>query len=123
MGRRPSVLIIESRQSIRTFMEMTLSQEGLQVFSAISLRSALLQLRVIQPDLIILGADPHEIEKGQAVAQIRALCPAPLLALEGQGGAIPGPGFDDLLPHPYDAGQLCAKVARLLSGQGPPSSG
>jgi DNA-binding response OmpR family regulator len=116
MGIRPSVLIIESHQSTRTFMEMTLSQEGLRVFSAISLSSALLQLRVIQPNLIILGIDWHEIEQGQAVDQIRTLCPAPLLALGGKNGATTGPGIADTLPYPYSVGELCIKVSALLSG-------
>ena len=55
MGQPHQVLIIEPRRSVRTMLEMILCGEGLQVFAATSLHSALLQLRVLQPDLIILG--------------------------------------------------------------------
>jgi DNA-binding response OmpR family regulator len=112
MRNRPSVLIIESRQNTRTFMEMVLSQEGMRVFSAVSLCSALLQLRVLQPDLIIIGFDG---QAGEGVAaKIHVLSAAPLLVLGDGNGVTPGPGVSDVLPYPYGAGELCAKVAGLL---------
>lgn len=117
MGKRPSVLIIEARQNTRTFLEMTLSQEGVRVFSAINLASALLQLRVLQPDLIILGLGQQEYEAGAALAQIRALSLSPLLLLGDGSGGRPGPGIAEILPYPYHAGQLCATVAQLLEGR------
>ena len=65
MRTRPSVLIVEPQQNTRTFLEMTLSQEGVRVFSAVSLQSALLQLRILQPDLIIVGFDGRDAGRGQ----------------------------------------------------------
>jgi DNA-binding response OmpR family regulator len=116
MEKRPSVLIIEPQQSTRTTLEMTLSHEGLRVFSAVTLDSALLQLRVLQPDLIIIDLDGQEPERSVAVAQIRALSPAPLLALGSadKAGAPPRQGVVDTLPYPFNVGQLCVKVAMLL---------
>lgn len=115
MGTRPSVLIIEPQQSTRITLEMTLSHEGVRVFSAVSLDSALLQLRVLQPDLIIVGSDRHHPEECVAVEEIKALSPAPLLALEdGTDGALV-PGFADTLSYPLNIEQLCAKVAMLLA--------
>ena len=116
MGKRSSVLIVESRQNIRTFLEMTLNQEGVRVFSAVNLSSALLQLRVLQPDLIIIGLDQLELDVDAAVAQIKALSSAPLLALGDGAGVTPVQGISDTLHYPLIAGQFCAKVATLLGG-------
>lgn len=124
MGKRPSVLIIEPQQSTRTTLEMTLSHEGLRVFSAVSLDSALLQLRVLRPDLIIVGFHRDDPEECAAVTQINALSPSPLLALghEDGGTAAAMPGFADSLSYPLDVEQLCAKVAGLLVGPRLPHS-
>lgn len=71
---------------------MTLSREGLQVFSAANLNSALLQLRVLQPDLIIISGDCPAQEPSDAERQIRALSAAPLLMLTGSIAANIEPG-------------------------------
>ena len=115
MGKRPSVLIVEPQQNTRTFLEMTLSQEGVMVFSAVSLSSAQLQLRVLQPDLIIVGFNRHDLRECAAVAQFNTLSAAPVLALGDNHDASPGTGIADTLPYPLHAGQLCAKVAGLLN--------
>jgi DNA-binding response OmpR family regulator len=114
MGKRPSVLVIEPQQSTRTTLEMMLSHEGLRVFSATSLGSALLQLRVLQPDLIIIGFDGQELAESAAVAQVKALSPAPVLVLGNATGTSRGPGVADCLTYPLNIEQLCAKVALLL---------
>ena len=114
MVNRPSVLIIEPQQGTRTTLEMTLSCERMQVFSATSLGSALLQLRVLQPDLIIIGLDRQELVESAGVAQIKALSSAPLLVLGDGTGALQGSGIADTLPCPYSVGQLCDKVGGML---------
>ena len=88
MQRRPSVLIIESRHSTRTLLEMTLSHAGLRVYSAVSLDSALLQLRVLEPDLILVGFDHAGPAESSAAVQIRALSASPLLALADETGMV-----------------------------------
>ncbi len=124
MPKRPSVLIVEARHNTRTFLEMTLNQEGMLVFSAVNLGSALLQLRVLQPDLIILRLDGPALQgggtsldgltPGAAVEQIRRLSQAPLLALADGGDVEAWPGVAATLSYPFKAGQLCSKVAGLL---------
>lgn len=117
MVTRPSILVIEPQQSTRTTLEMTLSHEGMRVFSAISLDSALLQLRVLQPDLIIVGFDRQKPDESIAVTQIKMLSRAPLLALEDGTDGAPVPDFADTLSYPLNVELLCAKVAMLLVGQ------
>ena len=117
MRKRPSILLIEPRQNIRTTLEMTLCHGGMQVFSAVNLDSALLQLRVLQPDLIIIGFERPGSEEGAAVARIKALSSAPLLALGDGNGASPVPGVADTLSSPLNIGQLCVRVAGLLDAR------
>lgn len=114
MGSRPSILIVESRQNTRTFLEMTLSQEGFSVFSAVNLNSALLQLRVLRPELIIVGFDQLEFDVDAAVARFKALSSSPLFVLGGSNGIAKRPGIADTLLDPFNVGELCVKVVRLL---------
>ena len=116
MGQSHQVLIVEPRRSVRTMLEMILCGEGLQVFSAASLRSALLQLRVLQPDLIILDADTTGSEGGSPISEIRALSKARVMALDGKGAGGSAPGADHTLAHPFGASELCAVVSLLLEG-------
>lgn len=115
MPQRPTVLIVEARQNTRTFLEMALNEEGMFVFSAVNLGSALLQLRVLQPDLIIIALDAHALRDGTAVDQIKKLCTAPILAVTDIWEDCICPGIADTLSYPVKAGQLCSKVAGLLS--------
>ncbi len=119
MRSRASVLIVESRPNTRTFLEMTLSQEGMRVFSAVNLSSALLQLRVLRPDLIILGLARQADGERAAEVQIKALSDAPLLMLEGLAGSARGPGSTEMPSFLFNAGELCARVARALEGHVP----
>jgi DNA-binding response OmpR family regulator len=115
MLKRPNVLIVEPRQSARTFLEMTLNQEGVRVYSAVSLDSALLQLRVLQPDLIIVALDGCTFEGGVELARIRVLSQAPVLVLRDDRDERVWPGIAGTLSYPIKAGQLCKKVAGLLN--------
>lgn len=114
MRKHPSVLIIEPRHNTRTLLEMTLSQERMWAISAASVASALLQLRVLQPDLIIIGIDQKEFEPSTMVALIRTQSASPLLILGDADGVTRRQDGVDTLPCPFTAGQLCAKVAALL---------
>jgi len=129
MAENPTIFVIEARQNVRTMLEMTLSSmtlssmsvasmtmasERIKVFSAISLSSALLQLRVLQPDLIIVGSDGPGMSTRSAVAQIKALSNVPLLLLGHAAATLTVAGDDDTLRDPLDAGELSAKVAGSL---------
>lgn len=113
--RQPhQVLIVEPRRSVRTMLEMTLCGEGLQVFSAASLRSALLQLRVLQPDLIIFGTAGAGRDGCSALSEVRAHSRACVLVLGGLGDGDPALGADHTLAYPFGASELCAAVSGLL---------
>jgi two-component system, OmpR family, KDP operon response regulator KdpE len=114
MAENPIIFVIEARQNVRTMLELTLASERIKVFSAISLSSALLQLRVLQPDLIIVGSDGPGMCTRTAVAQIKALSDVPLLLLESETATATVAGVDDTLRYPLDAGELCAKVLGSL---------
>ena len=93
---------------------MTLSQEGFSVFSAVNLNSALLQLRVLRPDLIIVGFDQLEFDVDAAVAQFKALSSSPLFVLGGSNSIATRSGIADTLLDAFNVGELCVKVAGLL---------
>jgi DNA-binding response OmpR family regulator len=112
----PSATLPSATLPSATISSMTLISERIKVFSAISLSSALLQLRVLQPNLIIVGSDGPGMSMGSAVAQIKALSDVPLLLLGHETAVMTVAGVDDTLRYPLDAGELCAKVAGSLCG-------
>lgn len=113
MSVRPAVLIIQPELSSRIMLEMALSSDGLRVFSAASLQSALRQLRVLIADLIIL--DERAAARGakaETVERIRSCSAAPILGL---GDFRDQAGVGDWLPYPLNGAALSASAARLLS--------
>jgi DNA-binding response OmpR family regulator len=81
MEERPRVLIVDDNQGTRILLELALSHQGFQVFSAPSGTSALLQLRVVQPDLIILDILMPGIDGWDTLEQIRAFSNIPIIVL------------------------------------------
>lgn len=94
-------------------LEMALCHDGHQVFSAVSVESALLQLRVLRPHLILLGEDGQRGASDRAVEQMAGLSAAPVLLLDGSGSTT---GSEVERPaHPIGAREICVAVARCLN--------
>lgn len=76
----------------------------------------MLQLRVLRPDLIIIDSDQREEGESAAGARIKALSDAPLLVLESSANLPTEPDIAETFPSPFNVGELCGRVARLLGG-------
>ena len=81
MNERPRVLIVDDDQAVRTLLELALSHGGFQVFSAPNGSSALLQIRVIQPDLVILDLLMPDPDGWRTLQKIREVSAVPILIL------------------------------------------
>lgn len=121
MKERPRVLIVDDDQDVRTLLELALSHAGFQVFSAPNGSSALLQLRVVQPDLVILDVLMPEPDGWRTLQQIREFSSVPILILT----ALTAPdvkqqclaqGADSYLTKPIDVQNLQAQALALAQG-------
>ncbi len=82
MESQPTVLLVVCRSSTRILLEMFLSNQDIEVFTAPSVHSALLQLRILHPDLIIVdGRDLGDTWK-DAVTRIKAHTSAAVWVLQ-----------------------------------------
>jgi DNA-binding response OmpR family regulator len=125
MNEKPRVLIVDDDQAVRTLLELALSHTGFQVFSAPNGSSALLQLRVVQPDLLILDILMPGLDGWETLQQIREFSSIPILILT----ALHQPdmkeqclarGADGCLSKPIDMRELQAQAQALVqsnSGQ------
>lgn len=112
---QPVVLLVACKPSTRLMLEMFLLSKGLQVFAARSVQSALLQLRVLYPDLIILDGTETGNACAEIVSQLKQLSSAPVLVFRNAvSGAHRQPAVDGYLTYPVDIADLSAQVTCAL---------
>jgi DNA-binding response OmpR family regulator len=106
---------------------MALSHDGFRVFLALNMNSALLQLRVFQPDLIVCHVLVSDADGWETLGRIRRVSEAPVVALVDSEDLTdrrtdPAYGADAYATEPVDVQELCAK-ARALLYRGPKAGG
>ncbi|MGD8623516.1 MAG: response regulator [Anaerolineae bacterium] len=121
MKERPKVLIVDDDQDVRTLLELALSHAGFQVFSAPNGSSALLQLRVVQPDLVILDVLMPDPDGWRTLQRIREFSTVPVLILTavneaGVGQKSLAQGADGYLRKPVDVQELQRQAQVLIQG-------
>ena len=121
-----NILIIEDDPSTLRFVEYTLQQEGLQVFTARNGLDGLKSAQTQQPDLIILdimlpGLDGYEVCHRLRQKAETASIPVLILSAKARqedkdmGMRV---GADDYLTKPVDPSEIVTKVQALLAGNG-----
>jgi len=120
------ILVIEDDPSTLRFVEYTLQQEGLQVFTARNGLDGLKSAQTQQPDLIILdimlpGLDGYEICHRLRQKAETASIPVLMLSAKARqedkdmGMRV---GADDYLTKPVDPSEIVTRVQALLAGTG-----
>ena len=117
------VLIVEDDRELRTLMQSSLSVEGFEVQTAVSVSEAAALVRHRQPDVIVLDLglpDGDGIELVQAVRKLHSL---PILVVsarhqEAQKILLLDAGADDYLTKPFNVGELLARIRVALRHRG-----
>jgi DNA-binding response OmpR family regulator len=118
------ILVTGGDLNIRAILEYRLKQEGYQVLVSGNSTQALEQVRVEQPDLIILDlAVPHE-EGLEFLKQIKARAESsaiPIIVLSTyRQGDLDGEGMRadgiDICLKPFSPRELVADVNRMMTG-------
>ena len=117
------VLVVEDDREIRALMQSTLSVEGFEVTTAVSLSEAQAVLRHDPPDVLVLDLGLPDGDGAQLVRELRRTSAMPILIVsarhqEAQKIALLDEGADDYLTKPFSVGELLARMRVALRHRG-----
>jgi CheY-like chemotaxis protein len=119
------VLVVEDDREIRALMQSSLSVEGFEVQTAVSLSEASALLRHSLPDVIVLDLGLPDGDGVQLVREVRTRHSLPIIVVsarhqEAQKIQLLDAGADDYLTKPFSVGELLASTICALIG--PPTA-
>jgi two-component system KDP operon response regulator KdpE len=113
------ILVVEDDREIRALMQSTLSVEGFEVQTAVSVSEASAMLRHALPDVMLLDLGLPDGDGVALVHQVRQHHALPILVVsarhqESQKIALLDAGADDYLVKPFSVGELLARIRVAL---------
>ncbi|MDO8773642.1 MAG: response regulator [Burkholderiaceae bacterium] len=117
------VLVVEDDREIRALMQSSLSVEGFEVQTAVSLSEASALLRHSLPDVVVLDLGLPDGDGVQLVRDIRRQHSVPIIVVsarhqEAQKIELLDAGADDYLTKPFSVGELLARMRVALRHRG-----
>jgi two-component system KDP operon response regulator KdpE len=117
------VLVVEDDREIRALMQSTLSVEGFDVQTAVTLSEATALMRHSPPDVVVLDLGLPDGDGIQLVQQIRQTTAVPIVVVsarhqEAQKIKLLDAGADDYLTKPFSVGELLARIRVTLRHRG-----
>ncbi len=117
------VLVVEDDREIRALMQSSLSVEGFEVQTAVSLSEASALLRHSPPDVIVLDLGLPDGDGVQLVREARTRHSLPIIVVsarhqEAQKIELLDAGADDYLTKPFSVGELLARIRVALRHRG-----
>jgi len=117
------VLVIEDDREIRSLLQSSLSVEGFDVRTAVSLSEAAAMLRSSTPDLVLLDLGLPDGDGSDLVREIRRKDALPILIVtarhqEAEKVKLLDAGADDYLTKPFSVGELLARIRVALRHRG-----
>jgi two-component system KDP operon response regulator KdpE len=117
------VLVVEDDREIRALIQSSLSVEGFDVQTAVTLCEAQALLAHSPPDLVVLDLGLPDGDGVELVQQIRRHHATPILVVsarhqEAQKIALLDAGADDYLTKPFSVAELLARMRVALRHRG-----
>lgn len=117
------VLVVEDDREIRALIQSSLSVEGFEVQTAVTLREAHALLEHAPPDVIVLDLGLPDGDGVELVQQVRRQHTTPILVVsarhqEAQKIALLDAGADDYLTKPFSVAELLARMRVALRHRG-----
>ncbi|MES2583144.1 MAG: response regulator [Pseudomonadota bacterium] len=117
------VLVVEDDREIRALIQSSLSVEGFEVHTAVTLHEAKALLLHAPPDLIVLDLGLPDGDGVELVQQVRRHSTTPILIVsarhqEAQKIALLDAGADDYLTKPFSVAELLARMRVALRHRG-----
>jgi two-component system, OmpR family, KDP operon response regulator KdpE len=118
-----SVLVIEDDQAIRSMLQSTLTVEGFEVRTAVSVGEARALLRHAPPDLVLLDLGLPDGDGSELVREARQQRGIPVLVVsarhqESEKVKLLDAGADDYLTKPFSVGELLARIRVAMRHRG-----
>jgi DNA-binding response OmpR family regulator len=113
------VLIVDDEPGIVAFVELGLSQEGIEVVSAGTMTAGLTALRTERPDLVIIDVGLPDGDGFELLASIRSESLVPVIMLTARGDVADRVrgldlGADDYVAKPFHFAELMARIRAHL---------
>jgi two-component system KDP operon response regulator KdpE len=113
------VLIVDDEISIRRFLKLAMNGQGFTVFEAATGESALIEMTMQRPDLLILDLGLPDVDGMEVTRRIREWSQIPIIILsvreqEEDKIAALDAGADDYLTKPFGMGELLARIRTVL---------
>jgi len=120
---RLKILVVEDDREIRAMMQSSLSVEGFDVQTAVSLSEARALLQHAPPDVIVLDLGLPDGDGVELVQQVRQQQTLPIIIVsarhqEAQKIRMLDAGADDYLAKPFSVGELLARIRVALRHRG-----
>ena len=117
------ILIVEDDREIRTMMQSSLSVEGFDVQTAVSLSEARALLLHAPPDIVVLDLGLPDGDGEELVHEVRQRHALPIIIVsarhqEAQKIQLLDAGADDYLVKPFSVGELLARIRVALRHRG-----
>lgn len=117
------VLVVEDDREIRAMMQSSLSVEGFEVQTAVSLSEAQALLQHAPPDLMVLDLGLPDGDGVTLVRAVRQRLNLPIVIVsarhqEAQKIQLLDEGADDYLTKPFSVGELLARIRVALRHRG-----
>lgn len=118
-----SVLVVEDDREIRALMQSSLSVEGMEVQTAVTLSEARALLQHRPPDVVVLDLGLPDGDGAELVRELRKQRATPVIVVsarhqEAQKIALLDAGADDYLTKPFSVGELLARIRVALRHRG-----
>lgn len=117
------VLVVEDDAEIRAFIQSTLSVEGFEVQTAVTVSEANAMLRHALPDVLLLDLGLPDGDGAELVRALRRQHNLPILVIsarhqESQKIQLLDAGADDYLTKPFSVAELLARIRVALRHRG-----
>jgi two-component system, OmpR family, KDP operon response regulator KdpE len=117
------VLVVEDDREIRALMQSSLSVEGFEVQTAVSLSEASALFRHTPPDVIVLDLGLPDGDGVELVQEVRKRHTLPIIVVsarhqEAQKIRLLDAGADDYLTKPFSVAELLARIRVALRHRG-----
>ncbi len=117
------VLVVEDDREIRALLQSSLTVEGFDVKTAVSLSEAQALLAHDPPDLVVLDLGLPDGDGASLVRQVRTGSSMPIIVvsarhLESQKVSMLDAGADDYLAKPFGVAELLARMRVALRHRG-----
>ena len=117
------LLVVEDDRDLRELMRASLSVEGFEVQTAVSLSEAAALIRHDPPDVIVLDLGLPDGDGAELVQEVRRRHSLPILVVsarhqEAQKIKLLDAGADDYLTKPFSVSELLARIRVALRHRG-----